>query len=694
MHSCARSPSCAPDPTRRCSQASSCSTAPHARTVVGRSARAPRLCAADDDRVRQSRASAEGAEVVRANALARCSSIPACPMAYTALAAVQAYHDWDLAGGGGNAAQASPPIRAMARPRPAGVPARGRRPPAGGRSRKPSRARQEPLVADRHGALGMVRYYARDWQRALADAIARWRCRRSSRVAHIGRGRLWRARPAATRRSPAFSDALAIAENPGWLAALAMTLREVRATPRASPTRCSGFAASEATGAFVSIDNYAYIAATSAARRGVPVPERGGRPPDDQRPVARRRSARRCVARRSALRSRDRADGTGLAVSSTAAAAPSARSRVVEQGGWRRDVRETFIHSMKDLCKSWISGSRSSRVPRTMLQREDRSDERRRREKRGVARECRQRASRTPRTRATRWRAAVATTAATSTDDVAARPDADRRSLSALTRPRDLLGGSQAVCFVWHSAERIPISFEAVGDSARAVRMDVRRRTARSLRARRRFTAIVRNDRPVLTMASSSAKAMPDRHPSGSSGRPKPRSFTSPRRTASSPKISRRAIASSPRKRSIIRRRAPTNASTARGCACRGVAPGVGRSASTLDDTPHLAAIFGAAGSSRGARHAARLHLRRAAARQRAQDQGPVILRTSPSGGSRHPDRSVRARVERRRPCSRARITTTATPWNLSICSARSPRATFAPLLAHQTYFARRRRGR
>ena len=102
------------------------------------------------------------------NALKAVQLDPSLSMAYTALAAVQAYHDWDFAAAEVTLRQAiaADPRDGTARDRLAFLlAARGRLGEAIAEART---ARDEdPLIADRHGVLGMIHYYARDWASAI-----------------------------------------------------------------------------------------------------------------------------------------------------------------------------------------------------------------------------------------------------------------------------------------------------------------------------------------------------------------------------------------------------------------------------------------------------------------------------------------------------------------------------------------------
>jgi TolB-like protein/Tfp pilus assembly protein PilF len=203
---------------------------------------------------------AERAEIVRSNALRAIQLDPALPASYLALAAVQAYHDWDLPSAEATLRQAiaAAPQDGTARGRLAFVlAARGRLPEAIAEAQ--TARDREPMVPERHGVLGMVRYYARDWPAALKDMERALVLNPQFAVAHLGKGLVLGASGVPDEAVASIQRALSIAENPGWLAALGVTCA------RAAMTTCVSGALQrlrelERQGAFVSIDQYAYIA--------------------------------------------------------------------------------------------------------------------------------------------------------------------------------------------------------------------------------------------------------------------------------------------------------------------------------------------------------------------------------------------------------------------------------------------------
>ena len=201
------------------------------------------------------------AQVVKTNALRAIRLDPSLPASYTALAVVQAYNDWDFA-----AAEATLRQGLVVSPRDAGAHARlafllaasGRLEEA---IAEAEQARdEEPLVAGRHGTLGMTRYYARDFDRALADLDKAISISPQSAVDYVGRGLVLAAMNRDADAVESVSKALAISENPGWVALLGTIYAKAGRTADVE-TVMQRLRAFEKDGVFVSIDNYAYIAA-------------------------------------------------------------------------------------------------------------------------------------------------------------------------------------------------------------------------------------------------------------------------------------------------------------------------------------------------------------------------------------------------------------------------------------------------
>ena len=200
------------------------------------------------------------AEVVRANALKAIQLDPSVSMSYTALAAVQAYHDWDFSGAEATLRQAiaADPHDGTARGRLAFLLAARARLPESITEAETARD-LEPLVPDRHVVLGMVRYYARDYTAALADFDRALALAPEFPLGHLGKGLILGAAGRPDEAIASHERALALAENPGWVAALGVTCaRAGRAPCVADATQ--RIRRLESRGAFVSIDNYAYIA--------------------------------------------------------------------------------------------------------------------------------------------------------------------------------------------------------------------------------------------------------------------------------------------------------------------------------------------------------------------------------------------------------------------------------------------------
>ncbi len=202
----------------------------------------------------------ERAEVVRANAQRAIQLDPRVPMSYTALAAVQAYHDWDFQGAEATLKQGltALPADGFVRGQLALLLAA-----AGSLEeaiREAERSRDgEPLVPERHVNLGMVRYYARDFERGLADMEQALKLAPNFGLAFIGKGRILAALGRYDAAAENVRQAIAISPNPAYFALLGLVyaqagrsteLNEVMATLRAF----------ESAGTFVSIDNYGYIA--------------------------------------------------------------------------------------------------------------------------------------------------------------------------------------------------------------------------------------------------------------------------------------------------------------------------------------------------------------------------------------------------------------------------------------------------
>ena len=207
---------------------------------------------------------AERAEIVRANALRAVELDPQLSMSYTALAAVQAYHDWDVAAAERTLRQGIEafPRGAIAHARLALLlAATGRLPEA---VMEAERARDlEPLIPERHTTLGITRYYARDFDRALQEMQRALAISPGYAAALFGSGRVLSAagrHEEAIRNIRSAIELSTNRENPAWLAGLVIALSRAghaeqveEVMPRLRLLRDAGV--------FVSVDNFAYIAA-------------------------------------------------------------------------------------------------------------------------------------------------------------------------------------------------------------------------------------------------------------------------------------------------------------------------------------------------------------------------------------------------------------------------------------------------
>jgi serine/threonine-protein kinase len=204
------------------------------------------------------------AEVVRTNALRAIELDPAVPVSYVALAAVQAYHDWDFP-----AAEATLRQGLQAFPRSAVAHGRlglllaaaGRLPEA---IAEAQHARDlEPLLPERHTTLGIIRYYARDFDRALEEMRRALAISPNYGPALFGSGRILSAagrHDDAIRSIQAAIDLSPTIENPAWVANLGIAYSLAGRTSDVDKARAR-LRRLEAAGAFVSVDNFAYIAA-------------------------------------------------------------------------------------------------------------------------------------------------------------------------------------------------------------------------------------------------------------------------------------------------------------------------------------------------------------------------------------------------------------------------------------------------
>ncbi len=205
------------------------------------------------------------AEVVRTHAMRAIELDPTVPMSYTALAAVQAYHDWDF-----SAAEAT--LRQGLEASPGGAVAHGRLAQliaATGRLdeaiAEAERARDlEPLAPERYATLGIIRYYARDFDRALEEMRRALAISATYAPALFGSGRILTAMGRyddAIRNIRSAIGPSPVPDNPGWLAGLALAYSMAGRTEEAE-TCLAQLRDLQAKGTFVSVDNFAYIAAS------------------------------------------------------------------------------------------------------------------------------------------------------------------------------------------------------------------------------------------------------------------------------------------------------------------------------------------------------------------------------------------------------------------------------------------------
>ena len=204
---------------------------------------------------------AERAEIVRNHALRAIKLDPTLPLAYTALAAVQAYYDWDFRAAETTLRQG---LTAHSRDGQARtrlsllLAAMGRLDEA---VREAERARDDDsLVADRHANLAVVRYYARDYDRSLADYERALAIKADFVPALVGRARLLLAVGRHDDAAASLEKAIAVAQNPAFLALLAQ-IHMAAHRPAQADALIQRLRTFETQGQFVSIDAFAYIEA-------------------------------------------------------------------------------------------------------------------------------------------------------------------------------------------------------------------------------------------------------------------------------------------------------------------------------------------------------------------------------------------------------------------------------------------------
>jgi TolB-like protein len=201
------------------------------------------------------------AQVVKANALRAIQLDPTLPASYMALASVQAYHDWDFPAAETTLRQglAANPGDGAARVRLGMLLAATGR--VGEAVNEGELARDaEPLVPDRHGSLAMLRYYAHDFERALADADRALSISPGYALGFIARGRILAAMDRDDEAIASLRSALSVAERPSWLALLGSVYAKAGRVAEVNEV-LRQLREFEKHDSFISIDNYAYIAA-------------------------------------------------------------------------------------------------------------------------------------------------------------------------------------------------------------------------------------------------------------------------------------------------------------------------------------------------------------------------------------------------------------------------------------------------
>jgi TolB-like protein/Flp pilus assembly protein TadD len=199
------------------------------------------------------------AEKVKANALRAIQLDPGLPISYVALAAVQAYEDWDFGAAESTLRQAiaAYPRNAAAHGRLALLLAAANRLQEAEREAETARD-QEPLIPERHTNLGIVRYYARGYNDALASMQEALTLSADFAPGHFGRGRVLTAVGRYDEAIQSILRAIALAPNPGYYAFLELTYTMAgrSADAQAVDARLRQLAAA---GSFAAPDNRAYI---------------------------------------------------------------------------------------------------------------------------------------------------------------------------------------------------------------------------------------------------------------------------------------------------------------------------------------------------------------------------------------------------------------------------------------------------
>ncbi|MDO8678798.1 MAG: protein kinase [Acidobacteriota bacterium] len=201
------------------------------------------------------------AEIVRTNALRAIELDAHVATSYTALAAVQAYHDWDFSGAEATLRQGLAAVaqNGAARSRLALLlAAEGRLPEAIAEAEAARDA--EPLIPERHTTLGIIRYYANDFDRALDDMERSLSIAPNYGQGHLGKGRVLSGLGRYDEAIREVQLALDQAPNPGWLAVLGNIYAMAGRFGEMSQVE-SRLRDLEKQGVFAGIDTYAYNAA-------------------------------------------------------------------------------------------------------------------------------------------------------------------------------------------------------------------------------------------------------------------------------------------------------------------------------------------------------------------------------------------------------------------------------------------------
>lgn len=204
---------------------------------------------------------ASRADDVRALALRAIQIDPGVPVGYVALAAVQGYFDWDFAAAEANLRRALEIV-----PNDGFVHMRlGLLLAAMGRLdeavAEATRARDlDPLVPVRHTTLGIIQYYARQYDAALTSMQRAIEINPTYGAAYFGRGRIY---SAMGRHADAIREtqlALAQSRNVGWLVGLAIVYAAAGQVSETEDTLAELQQMAEQSGQFGSPDNFGYIA--------------------------------------------------------------------------------------------------------------------------------------------------------------------------------------------------------------------------------------------------------------------------------------------------------------------------------------------------------------------------------------------------------------------------------------------------